>query len=268
MTVNEGTGEFVTVPAGNHPGRIAAILDCGTHLEDKTKDDGTKYQADTRKLVLVYELAKKQPNGEPFTIAQKFTWSMHEKSSFFGLVTQITGKKFAAGEKFNPTDLLGKPIMVNVVHKGSNGKTFANVGTVSQFPDGFPLPTFEYGPVLWSVMDRTPFPDADWFPFSYGQSLHNFAAESKEGAAFMVPTSSTSKPSTARTEPGVSSPAANPSQPATPTHGRTQPPPDVAKIMAKCSGLAWPYMLEELPEFQSDLTPREFTVLSDNAVPY
>lgn len=181
------TGEFTPIPAGTHPARIAAVLDVG-HQPETRKDDktGAVSNVEVRKIVLVYELVKKGPDGKPFTIADRYTWSMHEKASFFKMVCNITGQKFAAGQKFNPVSLIGKPVMVSVIHKDGKeqGKVHANVGGVSSYPDGFPDPTTTYESVFWSVKEGTPFPDRAWFPFVYGKTIKAIVTESSEARGF------------------------------------------------------------------------------------
>jgi hypothetical protein len=122
------------MPAGELPG------DHGRDLRHRPPgreghEHGTTVEK--RKLVIVFELAKKKPDGSPFVLAMRQTWSMHEKANFYKLVTNITGAKFKEGEKFNPLGLLALPVMVNVTNTSSGDKTYHDIGNVSQFPEGF-----------------------------------------------------------------------------------------------------------------------------------
>lgn len=190
MDVPTPGGDYTPCPAGNHPGRICGLFDIGHHPEEKT-DDKTKAKTivDTHKLVLVFELAERQANGKPHTMALKLTWSMHEKSSFFKLVTGITGVRLQPNTKFNPLTLLGTPVLVNVVQKpGKENKVHANVETVSQWMRGLPEPAWQYSPVAWSVREvGKPFPEFDWLPLVYGKSVKTLAGESTEARGFSGP---------------------------------------------------------------------------------
>jgi hypothetical protein len=180
MTVGGGGGggDYVACPPGNFPGTLVGIFDIG-HQEEK--DMNTGGTVEKRKIVLAYELSKKKPDGSPFVLAQRQTWSMHEKANFYKLVTNITGAKFKEGEKFNPLSLLGLPVMVNVTNTTSGDKTYHDIGNISQFPEGFSVPTPTHKPISWSVLIGIPFPDdLTWVPFIYGKSIKELAEASSE----------------------------------------------------------------------------------------
>lgn len=185
MTVPEAGGDYTPCPAGTFPGRICALIDCGHHPEEKT-DDKTKVKSivDTHKLILVFEITKTQPNGQPYTLPMKLTWSMHEKSKFYELVCGITGMKLASGQKFNPLSLLGKNVSVSVVQspsKKDSSKFNSNIGSVSQWMDGVPeITTWKHEPMSWSIREGIPFPDLAWLPKVYGQSIKEFVESSCE----------------------------------------------------------------------------------------
>lgn len=172
-----GSGEYVLCPPGNGPGVVVGIFDTG-HQTVPKRTGGTMEQ---RKLVLVFELAKKRPDGKPFVMAERYTWSMNDQSHFFALVTNLTGKKYKEGERFNPLSLLGLPAMVSITNSPVGEKTYHNVGTVAQFPEGFPAPTATYKPIAWSVMTGEAFPAGlDHLPYVYGKSIESLAKESTE----------------------------------------------------------------------------------------
>jgi hypothetical protein len=170
-------GEYVLCPAGNYPGVIVGIFDIG--WQKYTGFDGTTRE--DRKLVLVFELAKKRPDGKPFILAERYTWSMNEKANFYKLVVNITGSRFRDGDNFDPRTLSGKPVMINVTNSQNGEKTYHNIGSASQFPEGFPPPAATIAPILWSVATEEPLPViADTFPFIYGQSIRSLADDSAE----------------------------------------------------------------------------------------
>lgn len=182
-------GDWETCPAGNFPATIVGLFDVGTQKEfDRQKNE----TYEVRQLVLVLELIEEDSKGKNFYQAKKFTWSMRDNSNWYKLVTALTGKKFAEGEKFDPRKLMGLPCMAMVVHTNGTTKkgkaaTFANLETISQFPKGFPAPAKHRDPVCWSVSEGKSLPDVAWVPNLYGKSVTTLAESSKEYAKGMMP---------------------------------------------------------------------------------
>jgi hypothetical protein len=174
-----GQGDYVLCPAGNYPATIVGLFDVG--FQDDTKSDGSPTQ--TRKLCVAFELAKKRPDGTPFVLAERYTWSMRDNSNFYGLVCNMTGAKFREGDKFDPRALVGQPCMVQVNNSQSKkdpSKTYHNIGGVAQFPEGLPAPTATIEPLVYSVHQGTEPPACRWMPYIYGESVHDMARNSAE----------------------------------------------------------------------------------------
>lgn len=235
-----GDGDFVPCPPGNHPGRVAAIFDVGHHAEvfnGKAKD--------TQKLVIVFELSKKDSNGKPYCMAVRYTFSTNEKSNFFKVVQSMLGRAFQPGEEIDVESLLGLVVLVNVVHKPSGDKTYANVTSVSCYPEGMPQPTFQHEPILWSIQELPgrPFPEQGWLPRVYGKPIKQVVEESREVCGFSAP------PVDARTTA-----AAEQSSPA------GQCPPEIAGYL-KQYGLPWPFDAVDLHQKEEDIPPRVMAAL-------
>lgn len=201
-----GNGDYTPCPAGNYPGRICGLFDVGSHpVERDDKKTGGKRTVDVRQLVIVFELDEKQPNtGKPYTMGVKYTFSMNEKSILYSFVKNVTGAVPRPGQIFDPTTLLGRPVMVTVAHKLSadGKKIYANVGAVADYPKNFSEPVATITPVAWSVQERTDFPEADWHPYIYGKSIKVLAGESREVCGYggaMAPLSINSAHTTAPT---------------------------------------------------------------------
>lgn len=174
---DSGSGDYVACPPGNFPATIVGLFDVGHQPE--TNDKGANIEV--RKLVLVFELAKKRPDGKPFILCQRYTWSMKDNSNFYKLASNVTGIKFVDGAKFNPLPLVGLPVMVSVTNTTSGDKTYHNVGSVAGFPEGFPAPEPTLTPVRWTVLADAPFPDGlTWLPYVYGKSIKSLAEDSSE----------------------------------------------------------------------------------------
>lgn len=175
-------GEWELIPLGNYPANIVGLFDIGTQTEYSTEKKETY---EVRQLILAIEFQKEDSKGKHFFMAKKFTWSMRDNSNWYKLVAALTGKKFQEGEKFDPRKLIGYPVMAMVTHtegttKKGKAATFANLETISQFPDGFPAPTKYRPPVIWSVSEGKGLPDVAWVPNIYGKSVTTLVESSKE----------------------------------------------------------------------------------------
>ncbi len=175
-----GGGDYVTCPPGNYPATIVGMFDIGTQPESYNGES-----KDTAKVVIVYELNKKQPNGLPFVMPQKLTFSLNSKANLAALIETLRGRGIGDGERVSIREYLGLPCMVSITNesKTRDGKsvTYHNIGTVAQYPDGLPVPTPVYPITLWSVRTGEPFPTGlDWLPPVYGVSIKDLAEGSRE----------------------------------------------------------------------------------------
>jgi hypothetical protein len=182
-----GQGDYVLCPAGNYPATIVGLLDVGHH--PATNDKGESY--DSRKLLVVFELAEQRPDGKPFVLAERYTWSMKSNSNFYSLASNLTGRSFAEGDRFDPRTLLGQAVMCQVVHKAvqkeKGTKTYHNIGSITQYPKGLPKPAPTITPVAWSALSGQALPDLPWVPHVYGESLGDLVTASREYQAGKIP---------------------------------------------------------------------------------
>lgn len=127
-------GNFTPPPAGSHLAICYRVLDLGTQL--------TRYMGDQKiqhKIMLTWELPdEKMEDGQPFSISQRYTFSMHEKATLRKHLEAWRGKAFEEGDfgpgGFHLSKLLGVPCLLSVTHTEKEGKTYANVASVSALP--------------------------------------------------------------------------------------------------------------------------------------
>lgn len=142
---SKGSGvDFEPVPAGSHVARCISIIHIGTVAVEWEGE--TKY---LNKVRISFELPNetkefKEGEGEkPYMIAAEYTLSTHERAKLREVAESWKGRKMTSNESmdFEVSDFLGMPAMLNVIHKvGSNGKTYANIASVSPMPKGFECP--------------------------------------------------------------------------------------------------------------------------------
>lgn len=155
MPKNEGA-DFAPPPAGTHVAVCYRLIDLGTQK--------TEYQGETktqRKIMLSWELADElMEDGRPFTVSKRYTLSSHEKSTLRAHLEAWRGKAFTEAELdptnpagFNIKNILGKGCLLSVVHNTKDGKTYANVGSLSKLIKGQVAPAPKNELVYFSLDD-------------------------------------------------------------------------------------------------------------------
>lgn len=141
LTVRETAGNggnYAPAPAGAHIARCYQIIDLGTQTSNFKGETKSTHQ-----ILISWELpAEKMEDGKPFTISNRYSASLHEKSKLRALLESWRGRKFNPTELsgFDLENILGKPCMLNIVHVEKNEKTYANIASVMQVPGGMVVP--------------------------------------------------------------------------------------------------------------------------------
>lgn len=188
IATNEGGSGFEPIEAGTYAARCVSMVHIGTIKG--TFEGQEKIQ---NKVRLTWELPTelkvfKEENGEqPYFVSKDFTISMHEKATLRKFLEAWRGKGFSEDEakSFDITVLLGKPCMLSVIHKSKDGRTYAEISSLSSLPKGMTVPdqispTFEFS---WAEFDQAKFDSlADWLKAKMKTSKeyeHRFALESE-----------------------------------------------------------------------------------------
>lgn len=170
VTKPSGGGQSEVPSAGNHAAVLVGIIDLGTRLKPNSFN---AEQQKRHEVFLVWELTDEQKSASNInhTIAKALTLSFHEKANLRKLIEGWRGNPFKEGEAFDLTVLLGKKCLLNVIHKQSGDRTFAEVGGVSPVPKGMTVPANKVKPLAWDIGEGSPIPDADWIPWFYGHPI-------------------------------------------------------------------------------------------------
>ncbi len=138
------------VSAGSHIARCYSIADVGTH------EDIYQGKLNIRRTVRISwevpgETFEKDGKVLPLSIHRSYTFSLADKAALRKDPESWRGRPFSTEElkAFDLSKLLGQPAMLSVVHKTEDGKTYANVSSVSKPPKGLDCPaqvnqSFEY----------------------------------------------------------------------------------------------------------------------------
>lgn len=158
ITAKQSEKQFDLVPSGNHLAICYQMIEIGTEVGE--------YQGvpnRLHKVRIVWELCNEKKvfdpaKGEqPYSIGKDYTLSMHEKATMRHDLQSWRGKAFTDEEasNFDITKLLGKPCLLNVIHKTSKtGNNYATIAGVTAVPKGTPVPiqvnpSFEFSFDQW-----------------------------------------------------------------------------------------------------------------------
>lgn len=130
----------VLPPEGSHVARTYSLVELGTipGYQEKLQ----------HKIRLSFELPNelhefKEGEGEkPFSISQEYTLSVNEKANLRKLLHSVVGKSLSdsEAEAYNLEDLVGKPLVVTVVHKKGDRGEFAVIEGTSPIMKGTEVP--------------------------------------------------------------------------------------------------------------------------------
>lgn len=148
-------GAFTPPPAGTHLAICHRVIDLGTQI--------TNYNGETKKahkILIGFELPDEQmDDGKPFTVFQRFTWSMHEKANLRKTLEAWRGAAFKDSD-FGPTgfdikNILGKGCTLNIVHIDKSGTIYANIAGIGKPMKGIQIPPQTNSSIyLWMHKDR------------------------------------------------------------------------------------------------------------------
>ena len=139
---DSGGGDFKKVPQGVHMGRCYSLIDLGTQLVRSQHGDKQLH-----KIRIAWELFGEDNDGNPLTIERdgnvtpmtinkSYTLSLNEKANLRKDLESWRGRAFTDEEAkgFDISKLLNVYCMINVTHSETNGKTYANVASITPIP--------------------------------------------------------------------------------------------------------------------------------------
>jgi hypothetical protein len=140
---------FRKVPPGVWAARCVGVVDLGTQevefsgekkLQHKLQLTWEVFGEDEAGVALTIEQDGKEV---PLQISKRYTLSLNEKAALRKDLAAWRGRDFTPEElkAFDISKLLGVPCLLNVQHnEAPNGKTYANVASITPLPKGMPKP--------------------------------------------------------------------------------------------------------------------------------
>jgi len=151
LTVSGTTSKkYENCPEGTFAARCYSIVDLG---HQTVVFEG---QASVKPIVrITWEISEKMSDGRPFVIAKEYTARITPKSSLKKDLEAWRGRAFTDQElaNFSLENVLDKPCMIQITHKKSGDKSYANVTSIMSLPKGMPCEELSNPAVTFDIND-------------------------------------------------------------------------------------------------------------------
>jgi hypothetical protein len=155
-TDNGGGGDFKPVPQGTHVAICNMVVDLGKQRREWQGQEKIQPQVFIRWELPNERLEWTDKDGNkkegPMVIGQTYTVSLGDRANLRRDLEAWRGRAFTPEELagFDIANLIGKPCMVTVTHTEKQGRTYANVASVSGIPKGMTKPEKpEIDPIIY-----------------------------------------------------------------------------------------------------------------------
>nr|DAO70357.1 MAG TPA: hypothetical protein [Caudoviricetes sp.] len=143
LSANNET-EYKPVPAGTYHATCIRIIDLGTQKNEFQGE--TKHQP---KILIQWEINDggdpelQTQDGHPLLMSKRYTASLNSKSQLTADLKAWRGRDFTPDEleAFDLRNILGKTCLLGISHVEKNGKTYANIASISNKMRGYEAPT-------------------------------------------------------------------------------------------------------------------------------
>lgn len=136
LTVNANGGtNLPPVAEGTHLAVCNMLVDLGLQTSEV-------YKNTSRKVLIGWEIPgetiKTEDGEHPRTLSKRYTASLNESANLRQDLAAWRGRDFTSEEldAFDLRNIIGKSCLLNVIHKESNGKTYANISSIMALPKG------------------------------------------------------------------------------------------------------------------------------------
>jgi len=158
ITQTQKENTFKPIDAGTHKARLISIVDLGSQPYEYQGVEKTR-----PRIFLTFELPDETITVDgvekPMVISSEFTMSLSDKGYLKPVIEGLLGRKITPAEQANFSSdefekLIGTPCMLSVVHNEKEGKTYANIATVSPLMKGLEVPAQVNPSVIYDVAEK------------------------------------------------------------------------------------------------------------------
>ena len=190
-------GDFEQCPSGMHRGALVGLIDLGTHWDSY---QGQEERA-VRRWLFVFEVEADSPKDGKLTrffLGRDFNLSIAaedgapqigKKSKLREMLEGWRGKPYTDSEAVfpDPTKILGRACLVNVIHEEAKGKSYARIESIKPPLKGMDplMPTKAL--ILYDADSEDEAPGqkdetgkTEWLPRVFGQRVHDVLNRSLE----------------------------------------------------------------------------------------
>lgn len=160
LTVNGSSATSIEpIEEGTHLGVCNMLVDLGMQFNEV-------YKNSSRKVLIGWEIPDEtielDDGPHPRQISKRYTASLNEKSTLRSDLAAWRGRDFTPEElaAFDLRNIVGASCLINVIHKESNGKTYANIGNIMALPKGMAKGKLSEPAVIFDL-DTDPVEDVD-----------------------------------------------------------------------------------------------------------
>lgn len=156
------SASYAPIPEGTYPAVCNMLVDLGMQFNEA-------YKNTSRKVLIQWQIPEEtiEIDGEevPRTISNRYTLSLGEKASLRADLAAWRGRDFTPQEleAFDLRNIVGAPCLINIIHKDSNGKRYANISSIMALPKGMPKPQISGEPIIFDL-DESPLADVAKLP--------------------------------------------------------------------------------------------------------
>jgi len=148
LTAKDSGGNYILPPQGTHAGVCCAVIDLGTHYDERWK----KRQ---HKVLIGWELDAEpvRDDGLPHMVWNRYTVSLHEKAGLRKMLEAWRSRSFTPEELegFDLKNIAGKGCLITLTHEEKEGKKYSNIASVSALPKQMQAPATSKAPVLFNI---------------------------------------------------------------------------------------------------------------------
>ena len=151
LTVNaNATSEVKPIAEGTYLAVCNMLVDLGMQYNET-------YKNSSRKVLIGWELPEEtyEYDGEVRhkTLYKQYTASLSDKANLRQDLISWRSRDFTQEElaEFNLRNIVGASCLITVIHRESNGKTYANISSIAALPKGFTKGKLSEPPVVFDL---------------------------------------------------------------------------------------------------------------------
>lgn len=163
LTVNGNSASTIApIPQGTYLAVCNLLVDLGVQFNEQ-------YKNSSRKVLIGWEIPDEtielDDGPHSRTISKRYTASLNEAASLRQDLAAWRGRDFTPDElaAFDLRNIVGTSCMVNIIHRESNGKTYANISSIMALPKGMPKGKLTENAVIFDL-DAASVDDVETLP--------------------------------------------------------------------------------------------------------